>query len=46
MPEATRRLLGRMRAAQAAGPVKWLLWLEDGHWKQAAAFSIGIEDEK
>ena len=46
LPEATRRLLGRMGAAQAAGPVKWLLWLEDGHWKQAAAFSIGIEDEQ
>lgn len=45
LPEATRRLLERMRQAQAAGPVKWLFWLEDGNWKQAAAFSIGIEDE-
>ena len=46
MPEATRRMLERMAAAQAAGSVKWLFWLEDGHWKQAAAFSIGIEDEQ
>ena len=46
LPEATRRLLERMRQAQAAGPVKWLFWLEDGNWKQAAAFSIGIEDEQ
>ena len=43
-PEATRRLLGRMGAAAAAGPVKWLFWLEDGNWKEPAAFSIGIED--
>ena len=44
-PEATRRLLGRMRGAQTNGPVKWLFWLEDGNWKARAAFSIGIEDE-
>lgn len=44
-PEATRRMLDRMRTAQATGPVKWLFWLEDGGWKQRAAFSIGIEDE-
>jgi hypothetical protein len=45
LPDATRRILDRMRAAQAAGPVKWLFWLEDGNWKAPAApFSIGIED--
>jgi len=33
LPEATRRMLDRMRKASEGGPVKWVFWLEDGGWK-------------
>jgi hypothetical protein len=39
MPEATRRLLARMRAALPDKP-RWLFWLEDRAWAQARARAI------
>ena len=37
MAKATKRLLDRMRAAQARGDKVNGFWLEDGHWKAGAA---------
>jgi hypothetical protein len=45
VPEATRRMLARIREAQRDGPFKANFWLEEGNWKAAEAFSLGLEDE-
>jgi hypothetical protein len=37
MAKATKRLLDRMRAAQARGDKVNGFWLEDGHWKTGGA---------
>ena len=43
LPEATKRLLGRMEDAAASGPVKWLFWLEDGRWQERNQTEVSTE---
>jgi hypothetical protein len=40
LPEATRRLAQRMKAA---GPQKWHLWLQDGQWKAKEELQVANE---
>jgi hypothetical protein len=32
-PDATNRMLARVKSTQALGDVKWTFWLDDGGWK-------------
>ena len=50
IPDATRRMVERVRAAQAQGESKWAFWLEDDGWKlpvaRASPASVGVWDGK